>query len=134
MKGRVVAFALLAGGCTAPPSGAPADVRAARATDVAAPAAGAIRALGTEPFWTVEWDGERAARYITPDTPRGEAVSGVVERGDRTRRFAGTLGGRPFILTVTPGACSDGMSDRRYSLRALLQVRGETRQGCAAPR
>jgi len=32
---------------------------------------------------------------------------------------------------VTPGACSDGMSDRSYPYTVTLQVRGEQRQGCA---
>ena len=48
-------------------------------------------------------------------------------------RYSGTLDGQPFVLTLTAGTCSDGMSDTVYPLSAALTVNGEQRQGCANP-
>ena len=36
-----------------------------------------------------------------------------------------------FDLMITPGECSDGMSDRTYPYTATLLVGDEQRQGCA---
>ena len=38
---------------------------------------------------------------------------------------------KPFVLAVTPGKCSDGMSDRSYPFTVTLMVMGEQREGCA---
>lgn len=94
-----------------------------------------IRALGTEPFWNAEIDG-RCVTYKTPENLGGTRVwtrwSGSSGGG---HSFVGSLGGRPFRLTVrsAPG-CSDGMSDNRYPMAASLEVGGERRGGCAEPR
>ena len=34
-------------------------------------------------------------------------------------------------MTVTPGACSDGMSDRTYPYTVTLKIGDDTREGCA---
>jgi uncharacterized membrane protein len=89
-----------------------------------------IRFTGTEPFWGGESSGDTLT-YTTPENQSGEAI--------RVKRFAGRGGvslsgemrGQPFDLTVTPGDCSDGMSDRTYPYAATLRLGSETRQGCA---
>lgn len=89
-----------------------------------------IRFTGTEPFWGGEVTGERLT-YTTPEDPDGTTIA--VERfaGNSGLGFSGTLAGARFDMTVTEGACSDGMSDRTYPLTATLQVGEEQRQGCA---
>jgi uncharacterized membrane protein len=48
------------------------------------------------------------------------------------RAYAGTIGGKPFLLLIKPApGCSDGMSDRRYAYTATLTAGGEQQQGCA---
>lgn len=90
----------------------------------------AFRALGTEPFWTIEARGTRLT-YATPDRP-ARPVRGVVrsQRADGTL-FEGELDGRLFLLTLRPADCSDGMSDRRYPYAVTLTVDGGERRGCA---
>ena len=54
------------------------------------------------------------------------------------RRFAGrnglglsgTLGDKTFDMTVTPGNCSDGMSDRTFPFVVTLKLGEEVRNGC----
>ena len=150
---RILALVvLLLGGCTAPKPGA--EERAAPAaeeqpTDSAAtvqsghaaypcliqngkPVSRKLKALGTEPFWAAEIEG-RCVTYRTPEEQGTRIWTQVVETPDATV-WNGALDRREFQLTVKPGVrCSDGMSDKIYSMEAVLRVRGETRHGCAAP-
>ena len=85
---------------------------------------------GTEPFWGGEVSGAEL-RYSTPENIDGEVVA--VERfaGNNGLSFSGELGGAALDLTVTPGECSDGMSDRTYPFVATLKLGEDTRHGCA---
>lgn len=89
-----------------------------------------VRFTGTEPFWGGEV-AQGMARYATPDVPDGTRFA--VERfaGLNGLSFSGKVEGTGFDLMVTPGACSDGMSDRRYPFTATLRIGTETREGCA---
>jgi uncharacterized membrane protein len=86
---------------------------------------------GTEPFWGGTVTGTRV-RYMTPENQFGSVVETTRTLG-ANEVYRGSLGGRPFVLTLSRAACSDGMSDRSYQFTALLEVRGETRRGCADP-
>ena len=98
----------------------------------AAPPTARYRFTGTEPFWGGTIDGATIV-YKTPDDQTGETIPATVTNEGTTTRYAGTLDGKPFVLKLTPGTCSDGMSDTVYPLHAVLAVRGEPRQGCASP-
>jgi uncharacterized membrane protein len=86
---------------------------------------------GAEPFWGGTVTGTRV-RYMTPENQFGSVVETARTLG-ATEVYRGRLGGRPFVLTLSRAPCSDGMSDRSYRFTALLEVRGETRRGCADP-
>lgn len=101
----------------------------------AAPAAqptARYRFTGTEPFWGGTIDGAEIL-YQTPDDQAGKTILATVSQEGGATRYSGALDGQPFILKLTPGTCSDGMSDTVYPLHAVLAVRGEPRQGCANP-
>lgn len=85
---------------------------------------------GTEPFWNAEI-GWRTAVYSTPENIDGNSFA--VERfaGLNGVSFSGTLNSSRFDATVTPGECSDAMSDRIYPFTATLMVGDEQRTGCA---
>ncbi|HEY3157152.1 MAG TPA: hypothetical protein VGK76_11095 [Candidatus Eisenbacteria bacterium] len=97
-----------------------------------------IVALGNEPFWNVRVTA-REILYIDPEHMDGYRFPPVaaVEEGDahvyRTRRDipAGEPGPRTLELRIRQGTCSDGMSDRRYSMIAVLTIGAESRTGCA---
>lgn len=72
--------------------------------------------------------------YSTPEDQGGTRVwtkfSGTAEKG----RWAGALGGKPFVMeTRLEANCSDGMSDNIYPIAVMLIVGGERRTGCARP-
>ena len=85
---------------------------------------------GTEPFWGGEVSGETLV-YTTPENIDGTQIA--VERftGQGGLGFSGTLNGASFDMTVTPGECSDQMSDRIYPYTVTLQIGEATRTGCA---
>jgi uncharacterized membrane protein len=89
-----------------------------------------LRFTGTEPFW----GGQVTAGTLTYSTPENiDGTQIAVERfaGRNGLSFSGTLDGANFVMAVTPGECSDGMSDRTYPFTVTLQVGAEQRQGCA---
>lgn len=122
-----------------PPAGAP-----AREVDPAAPAhpclladgralTTRLKAIGTEPFWAAEVRG-RCVTYKTPDDQAGTRVWARFRGTDEAGEWSGFLGERRFLLVTRaqPG-CSDGMSDKRYSLAATVKIGDEELRGCAEP-
>lgn len=89
-----------------------------------------ISFTGTEPFWGGETSGDTLT-YSTPEEIEGMEIA--VERfaGRNGLSVSGELEDQPFVMAITPGECSDGMSDRTYPFTVTLQVLGEQRQGCA---
>jgi uncharacterized membrane protein len=98
----------------------------------AKPPTARYRFTGTEPFWGGTIDGATIL-YKTPEDQAGKIIVATVSKEGPTTRYSSTLDGQPFILKLTPGTCSDGMSDTVYPLHAVLAVHGEPRQGCANP-
>jgi uncharacterized membrane protein len=88
-----------------------------------------IRFTGTEPFWGGSVTGDRLT-WSTPEI-EGEqiAVTRFAGRGGLT--FSGTLAGQQFDMALTPGECSDGMSDRTYPFNATVKLGAEQLSGCA---
>lgn len=113
-----------AGPLTAVKSSGPQDAFAAIAADET------IRFLGTEPFWDGTVQGTELV-YKSLENEAGETVT--VERfaGNNGLGFSGTLGGRPLDMTVTPGQCSDGMSDRTFPFTVTLKIGSSLLSGCA---
>lgn len=75
---------------------------------------------GTEPFWSID---------LMDDTPVWSTPEGNLDLSDvqvldvpwfqdRRQILLAELLGTPFVLTVTHGQCTDGMSDRAYGLEA----------------
>lgn len=96
-----------------------------------APGAG-WHAFGNEPFWSVQARGGTLV-FTTPEDQRG-----VTLLGRRVPSLVGTviLGSGPkgdFHFGVTPGKCSDGMSDRTHAYASTFIYDGVTYKGCAEP-
>jgi hypothetical protein len=92
-------------------------------TDVWEPGAlpAGLTCFGTEPFWSLD-----ATSFSTPEAPDVplELVS-VLDTGifrDPRRALVATSGGRRMTATITPQACSDGMSDRAFGLGVMVVV------------
>lgn len=88
-----------------------------------------IHFTGTEPFWGGVV-GPAGLTYTTPDDEDGETVPVTPFAGRGGVSFSGSLKAGAATLAVTPGACSDGMSDVRYPLTVTLRIGEAVRQGC----
>jgi len=109
-----------------PPADAPAI---AKGSDYS----GDIDVIGTEPFWNVQIR-EGGVALTRPDHSEvRNANPGVRLDGEQgvwdsngVKEDEGRL-----VVRLTPGVCSDGMSDRVYRFFAEIWVDGETLKGCA---
>lgn len=88
-----------------------------------------LHVTGTEPFWGGTVNGDTVT-YTTPDNQAGEAIPVHRFAGRGGVSFTGLYNGGDFALMVTPGQCSDGMSDRTYPFTVTLKLGEETRRGC----
>lgn len=92
------------------------------------PATTAYRALGTEPFWSVTVLQGRATLERPDHAPLTMAVT--LTEDSRALRYVG----EGLTLLVTPGPCSDGMSDALYADRVQVAFGEGTLKGCGGPR
>lgn len=111
---------------TTPPAAGPASARAANYS-------GEIDVIGTEPFWAVKIRPAGVA-LSRPDAPEirnanpGVRIDG--QQGVWDSSGAAEDKGR-LVVRLTPGVCTDGMSDRVYRFYAEVWIDGDTLKGCA---
>ncbi|MEO0418636.1 MAG: hypothetical protein AAF249_07220 [Pseudomonadota bacterium] len=95
----------------------------------------AITLTGTEPFWGAEIgptaNGVSTARFTSPADIDGSAFQAQRFAGNNGLGFSGELGGKSVQIAITPGECSDGMSDRAYPYAATVALGDATLLGCA---
>lgn len=91
-----------------------------------------VRALGTEPFWSVEITRD-AIVYTRADQAGRRAVNhGATVQGTVATFATSTDINEPLNVTLIATECSDGMSDRVYPLTARVEIGDDTLNGCAA--
>ncbi len=101
-----------------PPADAPAPV-------IAVGFDGDFRLIGTEPFWglTIKSD------QLVLSRPDREDVA-APNIGPVAQGMGALWDGGLLRASLTPGPCSDGMSDRRYAYAASVFLNGMTLKGC----
>jgi uncharacterized membrane protein len=94
--------------------------------------AGPLRAIGTEPGWSVDLTGTEMV-YTAPEAPEQRAPRPEpVVQGTTATWEAETADGTRLKVTLIATECSDGMSDRTYPLTAMVTVGDRALTGCAA--
>lgn len=116
-------------GHSADPGALPGDTPPASATGLS-PVPARLHALGTEPFWSIDVDGDTLV-YATPEVERGVRITITRRAGPEGTVIAGTVDGKPLTLTVAAGPCGDGMSDRVYAYTVTRQLGPDIARGCA---
>ena len=89
-----------------------------------------VQFTGTEPFWGGSVAGTQLT-YTTPEDIDGTTITVKRFDGQGGLGYSGELRGAAFDMTISPGTCSDGMSDRTYPYTVTLKIGEETRNGCA---
>jgi uncharacterized membrane protein len=92
-----------------------------------------IRALGTEPFWSVDLNGSEMT-YTAPEPPELRAPQPAPVMQGTIAIYESAVQSQAFKVTLTATECSDGMSDRTYPLSAIVRIGDRTLTGCAAAR
>lgn len=91
-----------------------------------------VRALGTEPFWSVEITPD-AIVYTRMDQPTQRAPNrGATVQGTMATYATSTDLNQAMNVVLIATECSDGMSDRTYPLTARVEIGDDTLSGCAA--
>lgn len=88
-----------------------------------------ITLTGTEPFWNMEIK-QGLLLYTTPDNPDGDVASVTRFAGNNGLGISGELAGQELQIAITPGECSDGMSDRTYPFTATVTLSDKQLNGC----
>jgi uncharacterized membrane protein len=88
-----------------------------------------ITLTGTEPFWGITIEND-VATYSDPENPEGSVFEVSRFAGNNGLGFSGKLDGAAVIMTVTPGECSDGMSDRTFPFTATIALGEDKLVGC----
>ena len=129
-KDRCTAFCLLIAvalpACT--PAGEDSIDPQGKTFDAVAPQE-TVTLTGTEPFWNLTAAGEEGV-WTTPDNQPGTRFAVTRFAGNNGLGLSGTLDGKELTATLTPGECSDGMSDRTFPFVATIALGGETLEGC----
>lgn len=91
-----------------------------------------LRLLGTEPSWSL--DVTPASLTFSPmDGAKHMANNpGAAVQGTTANWTTKTQAGTQVVANVTLKDCSDGMSDRIYSLSATVKIGEQNFTGCAA--
>lgn len=79
--------------------------------------------FGTEPFWSVQ-QSRAGLLFSTPEEQRDFAPAQVLRSANSTAPQRAIIAG-DLTLVITPGQCSDGMSDRAFGLQALAILGGD---------
>lgn len=94
-----------------------------------------ISLLGNEPFWGIdigpESAGQHAARFTSPENIDGSAFTLTRFAGNNGLGFSGELDGKKVQVAITPGECSDQMSDRSYPFVVTVALGEAVLRGCA---
>lgn len=96
-----------------------------------------LKLIGTEPFWNMTIGPSGGGYEARFSTPEGEAPGSpfALQRfaGNNGLGFNGQMNGTNVQIAVTPGKCSDQMSDRAYAYFATIVMGDEMLSGCAMP-
>ena len=88
-----------------------------------------FRAFGTEPFWNVNVENTKLT-YTTPEDQAGVVMEGTRRTLPDGVEISGQHDGKSFVLSVSNGTCSDGMSDNSYSLVSTFRHGDIDYKGC----
>jgi uncharacterized membrane protein len=88
-----------------------------------------ITLAGTKPFWGMTIAND-VATYTTPENTDGSVFEVSRFAGNNGLGFSGRLDGADVVIAVTPGECSDGMSDRTFPYTATVVLGEQRLAGC----
>jgi uncharacterized membrane protein len=102
----------------------------------APPLSSDLTLAGSEPFWAVAIPKGGEAIKVSligdPDMDAGYPVESKGEGGEIILTSRSPQG--DIVMTLTPGKCRDGLSEREYPWDASVLYKGRTLKGCGGPK
>lgn len=89
-----------------------------------------FRAVGNEPGWFMDVDVGRTVKLVLDYGERTVNVPAPARWSAGGANSFASAGDTPVSIAVTPGRCSDGMSDAVYPASVKVEVGGKTYAGC----
>ena len=96
------------------------------------PADAALWAAGNEPFWAFVLRPD-VAEFRTPEATLALPAT-ALRRGDGTVAYDVVHDGQRIRVELSPGLCSDTMSEAAFGRRALVALAGRLYTGCGLVR
>ena len=90
-----------------------------------------VRALGTEPFWSVDITRDALVYTRVDQAPQRAPNHGATVQGTVATYATSTDLQQALNVMLIATECSDGMSDRTYPLTARVEIGQDTLSGCA---
>lgn len=122
---------------TAPAADAPAEPAepaSAPASTLSAEYAVALDLNGTEPFWAMKIRRDAMSLERPERSPVMAPNPGArIEAGEAVWHTSAVGDGGALRVTLKPGNCSNGMSDKEFPYQATVEFGGERLMGCAEP-
>ncbi|WP_341503232.1 MliC family protein [Gallaecimonas sp. GXIMD4217] len=87
-----------------------------------------FRAVGNEPGWVLEIQGNRLLLVTDYGNTRIEDSAEVREFGDQS-----LFKGQRLDVTLAPGPCVDDMSGQRFETKVTIRLAGQAMKGCGRP-
>ena len=129
----LVALLAVAAACSKGDKAKQTDASSSAARDTARTTTASVtyRAFGNEPFWAVTID-PQGLHFVSPDDTAGTHFPGTepVASGD-TLHWAAKSDRGSIDVRIWPGQCSDGMSDKVWSLVSAVRLNEVLFAGCA---
>lgn len=86
--------------------------------------------IGTEPFWNVQVEKSGITFHLMGEEPVAYPFRPARKKGNSSV-YETSAGNSRMAVTITEGACSDGMSDANYPYQVQVERDGQSYQGCA---
>ena len=81
-----------------------------------------FRAVGTEPFWGLEVS-EKEVKFTQVESAESLVFPNIhLESLEENKKLTFMNKSHSVTISITPGECSDGMSDQRYSHKVNLEL------------
>jgi uncharacterized membrane protein len=117
-----------------PPADAPNPAQGAPPPTTTPPAAvypADLDLAGTEPFWAVKIRGA-SVEFSEPDAPAQAFANAAKAEAGGAATWTANNATASIVVKLTPGPCSDGMSDRVWTYKAEVTLGSRVLKGCAA--
>lgn len=84
-----------------------------------------FRALGAEPFWDILLNDEFIVYKNTEGINEVFTISNAIDKSNATQTIKGANKNNEISIILSPGECSDGMSENSFDYKVVVKINGK---------